>query len=425
MPSRSVTPSVRFGLAAALGLCLAFVAAARSADGAPATLAEFQPAQFAPTAPPEIDTSVFFDALAPYGEWIESPQYGWVWTPYDVPIDWRPYSNGHWAYTDYGWTWVSDYPWGWATFHYGRWGYLPDIGWVWAPGRVWAPAWVEWRVSDDVIGWAPLPPQLAWNQVVEIAPDEAVEQLVVEPHAWTFIPATQVLAPDVHEYVLDTSQVPYLLEKTRNITRYELQQGRIVNRGISLPEVERRIGHAVPRMALREVESPKALAGGRVEGNELKVYRPKSTQLAGHAESAKPFQPPHPPTPRAIAPHELNASQQIELQALEKKHAAEQQQLRARQEQEKAHAPANVTQDELQKRHEAELKAQQAEHERQRQLIQQQHKREQQAKAAHTQSQARRFTVPQHQPEPPKTPTPPPAPQPAPKKVEPAPEKKP
>ena len=47
--------------------------------------------------------------------------YGWSWTPYDVPIDWRPYSVGRWVYTDDGWTWMSQEPWGWATYHYGRW----------------------------------------------------------------------------------------------------------------------------------------------------------------------------------------------------------------------------------------------------------------------------------------------------------------
>src|SRR5436190_19445771 len=65
----------------------------------------------------------FYDDLSPYGEWINNPDYGYVWHP-DVP-DFRPYSTGgHWIWTaEYGWMWASDVDWGWAPFHYGRWLY--------------------------------------------------------------------------------------------------------------------------------------------------------------------------------------------------------------------------------------------------------------------------------------------------------------
>src|SRR5688572_16631158 len=62
----------------------------------------------------------FYDDLSPYGQWINNPEFGHVWVP--RLSGFRPYySNGHWAYTNYGWTWVSNYNWGWAPFHYGRW----------------------------------------------------------------------------------------------------------------------------------------------------------------------------------------------------------------------------------------------------------------------------------------------------------------
>ncbi len=102
------------------------------------------------------DTGYFFDSLAPYGEWIWTPEYGWVWQPRGTWADWRPYSYGRWAYTEYGWTWVSYFPWGWAPFHYGSWAVLSPFGWVWVPGTTWAPAWVIWRYSDAYIGWSPI-----------------------------------------------------------------------------------------------------------------------------------------------------------------------------------------------------------------------------------------------------------------------------
>jgi len=71
----------------------------------------------------------------------------------------RPYSDGYWAYTDVGWTWVSYEDFGWATYHYGRWTRLRDRGWFWVPGREWGPAWFSWRTGGDYVGWAPLPPR--------------------------------------------------------------------------------------------------------------------------------------------------------------------------------------------------------------------------------------------------------------------------
>ena len=77
----------------------------------------------------------------------------------DRSENWRPYTVGHWVYTDeYGWYWHSYEPFAWAVYHYGRWGYDPSYGWFWVPGDTWAPAWVEWRYGDRYVGWAPAGP---------------------------------------------------------------------------------------------------------------------------------------------------------------------------------------------------------------------------------------------------------------------------
>src|SRR5580693_9341748 len=76
-----------------------------------------------PPPPQEVSYQSFYDELSPYGNWIDYPGYGYVWMP-NVGPEFKPYSsNGHWVFTDAGWTWASDYDWGWATFHYGRWFY--------------------------------------------------------------------------------------------------------------------------------------------------------------------------------------------------------------------------------------------------------------------------------------------------------------
>ncbi|MCJ7581918.1 MAG: hypothetical protein MUP98_15500, partial [Candidatus Aminicenantes bacterium] len=108
--------------------------------------------------PSRYDTSYFYDYLSPHGTWVFNSPYGYVWIPRVYRYGWRPYSNGNWAWSDYGWTWISDWEWGWIPFHYGRWGWDNYLGWYWVPDTVWGPAWVTWRQSSLYIGWAPLPP---------------------------------------------------------------------------------------------------------------------------------------------------------------------------------------------------------------------------------------------------------------------------
>ncbi|WP_026873390.1 DUF6600 domain-containing protein [Inquilinus limosus] len=109
------------------------------------------------------------------GSWKETPAYGAVWYPTDVPSGWVPYRYGRWTYDDrWGWTWIDDQPWGFAPFHYGRWTYVDDR-WGWVPGPVeahpvYAPALVSFfagaavgaavtaAVDSHPIGWYPLGP---------------------------------------------------------------------------------------------------------------------------------------------------------------------------------------------------------------------------------------------------------------------------
>jgi Family of unknown function (DUF6600) len=102
--------------------------------------------------------NLFFNTLAPYGNWVPVDGYGYGWYPSQVDSGWQPYSDGQWAWSNQGWTWISYEPWGWATYHYGRWIFDPNYGWLWIPGTVWAPAWVSWYQAPGYVGWSPLPP---------------------------------------------------------------------------------------------------------------------------------------------------------------------------------------------------------------------------------------------------------------------------
>ena len=56
-----------------------------------------------------VSFQVFYDELSPYGTWIDTDEYGYVWVP-DVASGFKPYStNGYWVFTNEGWTWISNY----------------------------------------------------------------------------------------------------------------------------------------------------------------------------------------------------------------------------------------------------------------------------------------------------------------------------
>ena len=98
----------------------------------------------------------FYSELSGFGVWLQDEQRGFFWVSYEDD-GFRPYfTNGYWAMTEFGNTWVSYYPWGWATFHYGRWMYDGYYGWVWFPGTEWGPAWVQWISDKNFYGWRPL-----------------------------------------------------------------------------------------------------------------------------------------------------------------------------------------------------------------------------------------------------------------------------
>ena len=112
-------------------------------------------ARYASTDDDYLDDNLRYQSapLSRYGSWI-SVSGRRYWRP-RVAVGWRPYSQGRWAYTPSGLTWVSYEPWGWVPYHYGSWDYLPSHGWVWQAGYRWAPAWVYWYWGPSYVGWCP------------------------------------------------------------------------------------------------------------------------------------------------------------------------------------------------------------------------------------------------------------------------------
>lgn len=176
------------------------------------------PPQKVPSSP-DASYQTFYDALAPYGSWLDMPGYGYVWQPAATTQDprWRPYTLGHWAYTDDGWTWVSDEPFGWVTYHYGRWMRTRTLNWVWAPGDQWAPAWVSWRSSNDFVGWAPLPPEARFDNAAGIQ-QWADQQFNLAATDYTFVPAADFGDESMAGDALPPEQNGPVYDDSNNVT---------------------------------------------------------------------------------------------------------------------------------------------------------------------------------------------------------------
>ncbi len=235
------------------------------------------------------DLSIFYDDLAPYGDWFHTPEYGYVWLPNVDHRTWRPYvDNGHWVWSDYGWMWVSDYSWGWAPFHYGRWLWLDDAYWVWIPDAVWGPAWVSWRYTDEMIGWAPLPPGAYWY------PDYGLEITVSIPWSrWVYLPGDRVLAMDPWRYALVGPRMRRVYYLSRPATIYRIHRGVPSCLGVDIAIVSAWVG--TPVTTVRVSYSTAPVPATHRSGRSLTVYRPSPRPAHARTNHA-------PPAPRKQAP---------------------------------------------------------------------------------------------------------------------------
>jgi hypothetical protein len=178
----------------------------------------------------------FYQPLSGYGYWVNLPRYGRCWYPAYVGNDWRPYSDGHWEWTDSGWYWISDEPWAWACYHYGRWVNDPYYGWVWVPGTEWGPSWVSWREGGGYVGWAPLPPEC------DFGPNGVfIINIVIAPRCFVFVeqrrfcdrvrPSTVI----VNQTIINQT----IINKTRHITNIRRENNRVFVNGPDRDAIER------------------------------------------------------------------------------------------------------------------------------------------------------------------------------------------
>ena len=200
--------------------------------------------------------ATFYRKLDPYGDWIETGDYGFVFQPRPAAQsnDWRPYTNGHWVYTDAGWTWISEEPFGWATYHYGRWIRLRNVGWLWVPGEQWAPAWVSWRKGSDYVGWAPLPPEAHFDRQTGIR-NWADNYYDIGPEQYSFVPANEFGRKLSPREIVPLERNVTIINQTTNVTNIVYNNSIVVDRGPSYDELRARSHQPIERFRLERTQN--------------------------------------------------------------------------------------------------------------------------------------------------------------------------
>ena len=218
---------------------------------------------------PDATYQQFYNDLSPYGNWINYENYGYAWVP--SMSNFRPYyTNGNWVYTDYGWTWVSNYNWGWAPFHYGRWMNDMRYGWVWIPGNEWAPAWVTWRGGGGYYGWAPLGPGMSMNSNFGSIPY----------NDWTFVQGNYINSRNINNYYINNSKNVTIINNTTIINSAPVRningtRSANYNPGPPVRQVEQHTGTRIRKYNLETSNKP---GQTQVNNNAVRVYRPSINQ---------------------------------------------------------------------------------------------------------------------------------------------------
>ncbi|MBN8570409.1 MAG: hypothetical protein J0M18_12325 [Ignavibacteria bacterium] len=182
----------------------------------------------------------------------------------------RPYTNGQWIATDEGWYFKAPTPQEEIVHHYGRWAYSPAMGWVWVPGRVRSPAWVDWREDENNIAWTPVPPNVyIVNNVIEPVPVYEDRYVVVEKKYF--------VEPVVTQYVyVDRVKV----KKMKHLHGLYVRDRVLYNSGPEFVEIERYSGR--PIAPYKVVTMNNDFRNTWIENNNINTFAPVFTKVKGN-----------------------------------------------------------------------------------------------------------------------------------------------
>lgn len=223
-----------------------------------------------PPAKADASFGLFYSNLSRHGHWNVSASFGRVWQPAVYHSSWHPYYDGHWAYTDLGWMWISGYAWGPIAYHYGTWAFDPFLGWVWLPGYAWAPSWVVFRQGPGYVGWAPVPPSFSVG----------VSFVDVDPGCYLFVPTRSFAGVRVRSVAVPATQTRRIVSRTtaiRNSIRVE--NDIVVNRGPSAAAIQRAAGRPIKAIAAERIAGRERIRREDVRVSPSRVRRVNAAEM--------------------------------------------------------------------------------------------------------------------------------------------------
>lgn len=261
-----------------------------------------------------VDYKVFYDLLSANGEWVEvnaaeigvrqtaelntgtekkkfalsdflgvksayadaSTEMVYVWKPFpslaitsttpDVTPEYVPYSNGQWVNSDAGWYFKAPTPVEETVSHYGRW-VNKEGEWLWVPGKVWSPAWVDWKQNDEFVSWAPLPPS---SYLV----DNAITAPVIDDNNYVIVDRKHFLEPKIYTYYnpnyTDGNRV--LVSDLKRTDGIVVVNNNIINRGPDVNVIEKIYGKTIEMIKIQRVGNSNEV---KYADKEYFVYTPK------------------------------------------------------------------------------------------------------------------------------------------------------
>jgi hypothetical protein len=203
-----------------------------------------------------------YEDLDANGTWTSEPEYGYVWTPRVVAVDWSPYRYGRWVWVSpWGWTWIDDAPWGYAPFHYGRWAHVRDR-WCWVPG----PRLVRPVYAPALVGWVGTP---GVSVSITVGGGGGVAWFPLGPRE-VYVPARR-FSPRYVERVNVTNTV--IVNKTYITNVYE-------NRVTNVTYRNRAVPGAVTAVSRTTFTSAERIGGRTVRIDEREITRERATAVA-------------------------------------------------------------------------------------------------------------------------------------------------
>lgn len=196
--------------------------------------------------------------------WKPSADLGVTFESEETPV-YTPYTNGQWVNTDAGWYFKAPTPAEETVSHYGRW-VNTDAGWLWVPGRVWSPAWVDWRQDDSYVSWAPLPPTAYMIDGTMRTPD-------IDNNNYVIVERKYFLEPTVYKYnnLYNTDGNRIMVSDMSALDGIMLVGNTILNRGPDVNAIQYEYGRNIELVTIQHVRNFNDI---RYTDKEYFVYTP-------------------------------------------------------------------------------------------------------------------------------------------------------